>query len=394
MKWSLPQFVVLLAIVLTIWLAPSIFDGKVLMPLDILRHLPPFSSTSVAPTHNSLLGDMMFENLAWKTLQRECMLRGEMPLWNPYSFCGHPIYTTGQTSTFYPFNLILVLAPLPYGYVVFTWLHLFAGGLFTYLFFRRIGVSGFGATVGGIMFGLCAPLVVRLIWPMLLGSAIWLPLMLLWIDWMATSQSRRWAARLLAGAVLFAMPILSGFFEIAFYVFAACGLYTLVMGVRLLLHERRVWPSLAFYSKVGLTTALAAVLCAPQLLPFFEVSKRNVRAGEMSYGKLHEVGRTMTGVEMTTFAIPDALGNPSKHERLDLGSRSWQQIKAKNGGKSYYFGPQNYVETMSYLGLLPLAFAALSVRARGQRRLYFWLLITVSARNNGTPLRRSDASWL
>ena len=388
MKWSLTQFTLLLSIVLTIWLSPSIFGGKALMPLDILPTIAPFASTSTQPTHNALLGDMMLENLAWKFLQRDALLHGELPLWNPYSFCGHPLYATGQASTFYPFNLILVLIPLPYGYVVYTWLHLLAGGLFTYLFFRRIGVGGFGASVGGLMIALGSSLVVRLLWPWLLGSAVWLPLMLLWIDWMADASSRRWAAQLLAGAVVFAMPVLSGFFEITFYVFVACGLYAAVMGVRVWGRERRLPPTLLFFAKVGSALVLAVLLSAPQLLPFGEVAGLNTRVGGMSYERLH-VDRTMSGIEAITYAVPDALGNPAKHEKLDLASRTWQPIKTKSGVRAYSFAPQNYVETMNYLGLLPLAFVILSVRARGQRRFYFWLLVLLGvAMAFVTPLYR------
>lgn len=379
MKWSLWQFAVLLTIALTLLLWPSIFDGKVLMPLDLMNHMEPFAVDGAPLAHNHLIGDMLWENLAWKTFQRETLLDGEMPLWNPYSFCGHPLYTTGQTSTFYPPNLILVLIPLPYGYVIFTGLHLLCGGLFTYLFLKRVGVGGFGASVGGTMFALAAYFIVRFIWPMLLGSAIWLPLMLLWIDWMADLRTLRSVLKGLGtGAVLFAMPLLSGFFEIAFYVFFACGLYTLVMGARVIWRERSATDGFVFFAKVGVATVLAVMVAAPQMLPFFEVMNRNVRAGEMTYEAARE--KAITWPEALTFAVPDILGNPAMHGQFDVSSRSFEPIEFRNDqGKLvrdwYYFGPQNYVESTNYIGLLPLAFAVLGLISGGVGRGVFWLIV-------------------
>ncbi len=394
MNWSLPRFILILAVALTIFLWPSIFDGKVLMPLDILSHTAPFEHADGQRVHNGLIGDMLWENLAWKTFQHDCLTKGELPLWNPYSFCGHPLYATGQASTFYPFNLILVLVPLPYGYVVFTALHLLAGGIFTWLFLRRIGLSGFGASVGGLVFAMCTYFAVRFIWPMLLGSAIWLPLMLLWIDWMADlPRLRRVLAGLLSGAVLFAMPLLSGFFEIAFYVFFACGLYTLVMGLKVIRRERSIRDGMVFFAKVGITTALAVVVAAPQMLPFFEVANLNVRAGEMTYDSARS--KAITWPEAATFALPEILGNPTVHDQLDLATRKCQPIKAKNGADCFYYGPQNYVESTNYVGLLPLAFAVLAFASGGRRRSVFWViiggaLIALAA----TPLHVEVARWL
>lgn len=393
MKWTLPKFTIILAVALTVWLWPSIFGGKVLLPLDIMAHTPPFEPASPGPIHNELIGDMLLENFAWKTFQREAVEGGELPLWNPYSFCGHPLYTTGQTSTFYPLNAIFMVVPIPRAYVVFTWAHLFMGGVFAFLFFRRVGVSGFGASVGGLMFAMSTYFAVRILWPMLLGSAVWLPLMLLWIDWMAnpgpsSGRSRQFLPLLYGiplGAVLFAMPILSGFFEITFYAFAACGLYTLFMGVRLLYRERSIATAAVFLGKVGAVTVLAALLAAPQLLPFFEVMKLNVRAGELTYEEAVKSG--LKPREAWTFIAPDALGNPSKHHQVSLETRDWEPIRAKTGQDFHYFGTMNYVESTNYLGLLTLSFVALSVLAPGRRRLYFWTLLGIGlAMAFATPL--------
>ena len=120
-NWNLPRFALLLAIILTAWMWPSIIGGKVLLPLDLLSHAQPNADSQDVPSaHNTLVDDMLYENYIWKTLLRRCAAQGELPLWNPNAFCGHPLYATGQASTFYPFNLIFLLVPLSYAYVIYT----------------------------------------------------------------------------------------------------------------------------------------------------------------------------------------------------------------------------------------------------------------------------------
>lgn len=431
-KWTGWTFSLFLAVALVLWLWPSVFGGKVLLPLDLLTHNPPHEPASPGPVHNPLIGDMLYENYTWKLFQRRCLAVGELPLWNPDIFCGHPLYTTGQTSTFYPLNALFLIGPLPHTYAVFTGIHLFLGGVFTYLFCRRVGVGSFGAGVGGMIFALGGLLTARLVFPMLLASAIWLPLMLLWVDWMSEPAALARKTRgLLAGAVLFAQPVLGGFFEIAFYAYVACGLFALYLAGRMLLcgPTRRetgppasapgggpvtedvaavterpegtavsvgpipavagVVPSRwrllgAFLVKVGLAPVLAAVVCAPQILPFLEVMKLNVRAGKGDYSTA--VSSALAGQELLTVAVPDALGNPAVHERFDLRERRWVPIAGKSGD-AYYYGPKNYVEVGFYFGLLPLMFLVLSPAGRARHRPFYWGLLGIGlALALGTPL--------
>ncbi|HOW71156.1 MAG TPA: YfhO family protein [Phycisphaerae bacterium] len=381
MKWTTPRFALFLALALAIWLGPSIFGGRVLMPLDIVAHNPPHQPAASGPVHNPLIGDMVNENLAWKEFQRRSLAAGELPLWNPASFCGHPIYTTGQASTFYPLNAIFWavswFAPLLYAYALFTWLHLLLGGVFTYLLFRRFGAGEFGAAVGGVTFAMGGFLTVRVLWPMLLGSIIWLPLMLLWIDVMAEPKPAASRLRgLFLGSLLFALPILSGFFEIAFYSFAACALFTAVAGVRLATRHRSASRCGIFLGKVAAVAFMATVISAPQILPFLEVMKRNVRAGQGSW----ETARAsaLWPRELLTLIVPDAFGNPARHESLDLRNHAWHPIRSAAGDDFHYFGPKNYVESGWYFGVIPFAFALLGLWVPARERLFFCLLIALA----------------
>jgi hypothetical protein len=428
MKWTFPRFAVLLAIVLSIWLWPSVFGGKALLPLDLLwQHPPATPPPGVNGVHNDLIGDMLYENLTWKTLRQRSLAQGELPLWNPYAFCGHPLYTTGQAATFYPLDVVFLVLPLPYAYAAFTILHLWLGGLFQYWFLRRIGVGEFGSAVGGVLFAMCGFFATKFVFPMLLGSAIWLPLMLLWIVKLSESEdSRQAGVRIAVGAVIFAMPLLAGFFEIAFYVYITAGLFALARCAHLWFAPSSPWradtcgtsvsavsavqparsdtadtavahgavpppvkrsrgPCVRFIGQFVAMVVLAAMLTAPQILPFMQVKDLNVRAGQADYKRARE--QALDAENLLVAVAPDFFGNPARHAAWDL--RDWESvpIHARNGGDTYYFGTKNYVENGCYLGLLPLLLAPLSLCVRGRHRVFFWLLLGLSlALAFATPL--------
>ncbi|MEP0841947.1 MAG: YfhO family protein, partial [Phycisphaerae bacterium] len=210
-------------------------------------------------------------------------------------------------------------------------------------------------------------------------SAIWLPLQLAWIDWMADPrQMRRRTRGLFSGTLLFVQPLLAGFFEIAFYAFIACAWFALLRAGRLLRSERAARPPTVFLAKVAAAPILAALLAAPQLLPFLEVVKLNIRAQQERPGYESLKASALSPVELLTTVSPDALGNPAEHETFDLADRAWRPIRARNGADAYYFGPMNYVEAGYYFGLPALAFLLLGIPARGPGRGFAWSLMALA----------------
>lgn len=433
MKWTFPRFAILLAIVLLIWFGPSVFGGKVFLPLDLLwQHPPNTPPPGVQGVHNYLIGDMLYENYTWKLWRNRALAAGEAPLWNPNAFCGHPLFTTGQAAVFYPLDVVFLLMPLPYAYVVFAILHLWLAGLFQYAFLRGIGVGGFGAAAGGLLFAMCGFFATKMVFPMLLGSGIWLPLMLLWIvklsgdcrDSAPTGAPRRlspgskdgdepakcgpssrtWrttGVRIAVGAIIFAMPLLAGFFEIAFYAYITAALFALARCVYLwrttaaavsapvtgptdsaacVGHRAPgIGPSrrcAAFLGQALFVAVLAAMLTAPQILPFLQVKDLNIRAGQADYKRT--VAQGLDAENLLVALAPDIFGNPARHTAWDLRGKESVPIRSRNGADSYYFGTKNYVENGCYMGLLPLLLAPLSLRTRGRHRVFFWFLLALS----------------
>src|SRR5579864_446932 len=87
--------------------------------------------------------------------------RGALPLWDPYTYCGNPIFANIQTALFYPPVLIATLASLEFGPAslprLLGWamvLQIFFSGLCTFALLKRIGVRSAAAWIGATIYEL------------------------------------------------------------------------------------------------------------------------------------------------------------------------------------------------------------------------------------------------
>src|SRR6185312_11074050 len=83
---------------------------------------------------------------------RESFWHGEIPLWNPLSYCGSPFLAQWNTQVLYPLNLFYVLLPLSWSLAVFCLLHLYLGGFGMFFLARRWTGNSLAAAVAGIAF--------------------------------------------------------------------------------------------------------------------------------------------------------------------------------------------------------------------------------------------------
>ena len=81
---------------------------------------------------------------------QQSIFHGELPLWNPYSHCGVPFLA--QMGSWYPFNWLCVLLPLPWSSNFSVLAHLILGGAGMYALARRWGVDGFAASFAGFAY--------------------------------------------------------------------------------------------------------------------------------------------------------------------------------------------------------------------------------------------------
>src|ERR1044071_3902959 len=154
---------------------------------------------------------------------------GELPLWNPFTMAGHPIYADGVTRTLSPFLLFYKFFDVPLGYSLARITELILAAAFMYIFLVAIGVGANGALFGALVFELSAHSMLHLTGLGWYGGLMWLPLIFLFIDRAIARRSYTQAA--IAG-LFFAAQFFCGYLPNQIYYAGAIALCYLFFAAR------------------------------------------------------------------------------------------------------------------------------------------------------------------
>jgi hypothetical protein len=292
--------------------------------------------------------DFVYQWFPFRQFAASSLARGELPLWNPYTFNGMPFLAEIQTEVFYLPMMVLTFF-LHDGKLGVFWLELVnilqyaiaAAGMF--LLARSFGTRRIAALVAGIAFGLSGFMVLHAIHQVITGVVAWYPLVLLLFRKALREPGWRWvfAAALVLGHSFFAgSPQMSLFFYLFLLSFFLFELLT-SFGVHGLLSR----PSLLMCAKAAVVVALSLGVAMIQFLPTREMSELSVRA-QITFEKATE-GSLGWG-QLLTLVYPKLFGSST--------------------ATSYaYWGPGtywHYWETAIYMGILPLLLTFLSYPLR------------------------------
>ncbi len=351
--------------------------GRTLLPTENLYQYEPFATyrqVVKAPNvpYNALLSDLVLENFQWKSFIRENISNADIPLWNPHQFSGIPFLAAGQQSTLYPFSLLYYMLPLPAAYGWFTVVQLWLAGAFMYLFLRGVSVGRFGSLLAGVIYQLSAFFVISAVFPMIIASAAWLPLVLLAVE-LIIQQRPALRGRpatipwVVLGAIALGCNVLAGHVEITYYVLIIAGYYA---AARLIFQwwtgrktqtHRLIWVMQRGVWLVGMVV-LGLGLGAIQFIPLFELASMNYRDGRATLDQVRGWAHPMRDV--VQFLLPNFYGNPSHHSYLDVfsGETVTQFTNAVgNPITTIDWGIKNYAEGALYLGILPLMLAVYGI---------------------------------
>ncbi len=334
------------------WLAEAlIIAALLLLPLLFWWRL-----WALSPADRAAIpaGDLSEQYYPLQLFAARQLSAGQWPAWNPYLNAGQPGLADIQTGTFYPPNLVanllrsLLGQPFTMGWLsAQVVLHFSLASLFVYLFVRhlarragaRLAAARFAGAVAALSFTYAGYLTTFPVQQItILETAVWLPLVLLFVD-RAFHSPRPLAQIILAGLAL-ACALLAGHPQTAMYVVYATLAYGLFVAWTArqrpsLLSKAHFLPRVAY--GVGLPLALGLALAAVQVVPTLQFIARSTRAG-LAYDA---VAWGFPLAEATHLVYPG------------------------------YFGgsPQ-------YVGILPpiLAAAALFVK-RARRQVIFWMIL-------------------
>jgi hypothetical protein len=204
-------------------------------------------------------------------IRRSLATWGQVPLWRPLIFGGHPFAANPLSGLWYPPNLLLLILPLTPAFNLLFILHAAWGGWGGHRLARSTGASRAGALLAAltVMF---APKAVAHLAAGHVGLYYafgWLP----WVLWAVRRLARRGGAREAATAAACAALLILADVRLGFYGGVAAALYGLYHA---LVAGRRIWRPALWGAVAGV---LALALTAVQLLPLALVRERLNRGG-------------------------------------------------------------------------------------------------------------------
>ncbi|HUE95325.1 MAG TPA: YfhO family protein, partial [Longimicrobiaceae bacterium] len=322
------------------FLAPVVFQGKLLLPLDLVAGTEPWRSElqqARSPRANPLISDAVWETYPMAVQAAEGWRSGEV-LWDPTAMTGAPGWATGKMYSNPVFlTLALVLSPAR----AMSWAavaHLFLGAFFCYLLLRELEARPSAAAVGGVAFGFNGYLVGWLSLTYCAGTMVWTPAVAWGIERALRRRDPRW---LTVAGLAFAVQVLSGYILFALYSALALGA---IYGLRGLLAAWESRSASAAARPVAwaagaliLGASLSAVLLVPSLELYGE-SSRSTKAGANSFLRIDDSVRLVA---------PGISGSPVR--------------------QGAYQGPFNYSETDLYFGIVSLVGLAAALRSSRRR---------------------------
>ncbi|MBN1955429.1 MAG: YfhO family protein [Anaerolineae bacterium] len=368
-RYDLASSLVLLLLA-TLFLCRALVPGNVLLPLQLVSEILPWSNQFDAPRPNGLISDPFFSFYPRRAFFAAAVRSGQLPLWNPYMLGGYPLAGDINAQVFYPFNWLAVLLVSPArSFALLAWFHLGLTGLLMYGFLRSARLSPLPALLGGSAWMLNGVTIVWLENPHRLSTAAWLP-GLFWLFELALRRRRR-LAYAAGGGLMFGLMVLGGQPQYA----ALGGLYLAAYALFRSLagspeEPARSWkPLLA----LAVTATIGLAVGSLQLLPAYEFtlqSHREIRPLSFWLTQRFPLHHTVA------MWLPDLFGTPVR-------------------GRYAYWGPLNYAEYTFYFGLAPflLALAAPLV----SRKRVAWFLAVLAGLTLlaawGSPLVRL-AQWI
>jgi Bacterial membrane protein YfhO len=312
--------------------------------------LPPALFYNVWISNGTLSpGDGFIQFLPFRILAAQQWSHLSIPLWNPYIFSGFPLAAEIQAAVFYPPNLLFLLLPPILAQNLIMSLHFSLAGIFTFVYARANRVGRWPAFLAGATFMFSGFITAHRGHTSMQNAAVWVPLLLY--------LCKRWKESLNVRYIVYAgfaygLLILAGDTKVpilAAFLVAGYLSYFAIFPVR---RAKVLWLGL-------LLLVIGSLISALQILPTWELANLSVR-------------RSMTGDSFF-------LGSLSPWVFPMLVFPYLFGATVPGFYPQTYFGPFNFAELTGYVGILPMAFAAIALsRMRKSHIVRFWFLAAMA----------------
>jgi hypothetical protein len=312
--------------------------------------------------HYAIPWDFRYYHLSQAWFLARSLARGELPLWDPYTYCGMPFHANLTAQLFYPPTLaVILLSNRTGGNHLLYWLelqmaaHVLLAGAFTYWLLRRLGAGRAAALAGATVYQLGAYTASQVEHLGAIDGAAWLPLAWLCVIALKEQFIWRWLAALV---VALAMSILAGFPAATAVVFITTFLLAAILAPRTLAYTAAaaVW---------------AVLLAAVQVFPTMQLSRLSVAQYRSHYLR---TGGGMPLAALVSLVLPNHYGI----FQFDAGA--WKL-------------PYEVTFLYTYCGIPALVFAAWALATRKNRYTSRLALLTFCAAlwmlGDSTPVGRT-----
>ena len=287
-------------------------------------------------------GDFSGQFYPFARYQADRLWSGQLPLWNPYGSTGQPFWADVQSAALYPPRWLTIALSGPGGFSYFALeleaiAHIFLAGVFTFAFARRLLADRLAALTSAIVFAFGGYLTSYPILQLaILETIAWLPLILLLIDRALADASARGRNVATIGAGLaWGVSLLAGHPQTAMHVIY----FALIYGAWRA-HTRAVNGRVAL-GRLLACVAIGLGASAGQWLPSLEFMQQSTRT-QFGYDALSG-----------GFPLRDAV-----QVLLPGTTSAWSPL---------------------YVGVLPLALAALSGFGARRQEMRLWRGVAVGA---------------
>jgi hypothetical protein len=275
---------------------------------------------------------------------------GYLPLWNPYIFCGLPMFGAAQAGVLFPLNWFYLAFSPPVATNLMMLSTYIVAALGAYLYARRCGSSVAGAALTSLVWQWSGFLIGQIGHTNILHTAALLPWLLWAVDGYGASGKR---SRGLLLAVLVAVQVFAGHQQTFIYALLVVAAYALVMWAN---HAPKQSRARYLWTLVFIAAGMA--LAAVQILPTLELLRNSLRS-DASYDFFTSF--SMPARFVWTFFAPYVVGGGDG--RLF---------------RAPYVGPAFYAEYVGYVGLGTVALASLALLLKRDVRTKFWSVVVVA----------------
>lgn len=329
--------------------------GKVFLPLDFVPHFRPWSTLPLprSPLNNQVISDVAEAGYPFLHFFSSQLKAGDIPFWNPNIFIGLPTAMMSLTNfNFNPLYLLLfrLLSPATaHGAAMLIDLTII--GTFSYLFFRRRGLSDPGALFGALTLMFNG---VLMVWLEFMSGDFSYAGMAVSLYCFERSLAERRIRFLLLNGVAIGVLLLAGSIQWVFFLIPLLGLYAGMRTYELYGRDRTMWENLTPLRAYTTALVLGVLLALPTLLHFLEYMPLSQRT-EVDFETIRARTGTFHPEMLITLLFPNFFGYQPTGPYFAPGS-----------GRSVY---QNYNEMTLYMGLTTVWLAFMAYRVRANRRI-------------------------